>query len=128
VDNLIVPDRKLQKDRKMPVSLVLIFADATDVDVFMTATPVFRQSLIESLQPLGDEIELQIGAFFHHLPGFGTPCISRCMKEVRGQAGHACAVLWLQFIVAMPVTFDRKIEGSSFLTKEASLPNSAPRR
>lgn len=36
------------------------------------------------------------------------------MKEVRGEAGHDCAVFWLEFIVPTPVFFDREVERGGF--------------
>lgn len=115
VDDFLVPDRKIQEDRKAPVCLILVFAGAADVNILISVAPVLWESFVEPLRTLGDRIKLQIRADLHHLPGFGTPGIGVRMKEVRGEAGHDRAVFRLQFIVPTPVFFDRKVERGGFL-------------
>lgn len=114
VDDFLVAYRKVQKDGETPVYLVLVFAGAADVDILISVAPVRGKTFVEPLRALGDKIKLQIRADLHHLPGFGPPCIGVRMKEVRGEAGHDCAILRLQLIVSMPVFFDRKVERGSF--------------
>ena len=60
MDDLFVPDRKLQEDRQARVCLVLIFAGAADMDVVIAVSPVIRKPFIKSLRTLGDKIELQV--------------------------------------------------------------------
>ena len=115
VDDFLVTYRKIQKDGETSVCLVLVFAGAADVDILISVAPVLWESFIEPLRALGDKIKLQIRADLHHHPGFGTPCIGVRMKEVRGEAGHDCAVLRLQLIASMPVFFDRKVERGCLL-------------
>lgn len=114
VDDFLVAYRKIQKDGETPVCLVLVFAGAADVDILISVAPVLWEPFIKPLRALGDKIKLQIRADLHHLPGFGPPCIGVRMKEVRGEAGHDCAILRLQLIVSMPVFFDRKVERGGF--------------
>ena len=40
VDDFLVPDRKIQEDRKAPVCLILVFAGAADVDILISVAPV----------------------------------------------------------------------------------------
>ena len=115
VDDFLVPDRKIQEDRKAPVCLVLVLTGAADVDVLISIAPVRGKAFVEPLRALSDKIELQIRADIHHLPGFGPPCIGVRMKEVRSEAGHDGAVLRLQLIVPMPVFFNRKVERGCLL-------------
>ena len=115
VDDFLVPDRKIQEDRKAPVCLILVFAGAADMDILISVAPVLWESFVEPLRTLGDKIKLQIRADLHHLLGFGTPGIGVRMKEVRSEAGHDGAVLRLQLIVSMPVFFHRKVERGCLL-------------
>lgn len=115
VDDFLVPDRKIQEDRKAPVCLMLVFAGTADVDILISTAPVHRKSFVEPLRALGDKIKLQIRADLHHLPCFWPPCIGVQMKEVRSEACHNCAVLRLQLIVSMPVFFHRKVERGCLL-------------
>ena len=108
VDNLFVADRELQEDWKTPVGLILILTGAADVDVLISIAPVCGKSLVESLRALGDEVELKIRALFHHPPGFWPPCIGIRMEKVGGKAGHDRAILRLQLIVPLSITFDWK--------------------
>ena len=115
VNDFFVADRKIQKDGETLVRLVLVLTGAADVDVLISIAPVRGKAFVEPLRAFGDEIEREIRAFPHHLPGFGTLGIGVRMKEVRGEAGHDRAVFRLQFIVPTPVFFDRKVERGGFL-------------
>ena len=115
VNDFFVADRKIQKDGETPVRLVLVLTGAADVDVLISIAPVRGKAFVEPLRAFGDEIEREIRAFPHHLPGFGTLGIGVRMKEVRGEAGHDRAVFRLQLVVPMTVFFDRKAERGCFL-------------
>ena len=39
VNDFLVPDRKIQEDRKAPVCLILVFAGAADVDILTYPSP-----------------------------------------------------------------------------------------
>ena len=57
MSNGFVPDRKLEKDRKPAVSLVLVLAGTADMDMIPSFAPVCREALKDSLRAFGDHKE-----------------------------------------------------------------------
>ena len=103
VDDLLVLDGEFQKDREALISHALVFAGAADRDIVVAIAPVIRQSLIETVRPLRDKEEVEIGALLHHCPGFRPPFVRSGMEEVGGEAGHDGAVFGLDLILFLSV-------------------------
>ena len=110
MDNGLVADRKLQKQRQPFVGHALVLASTADMYVFIAIAPIIRQADGETLRTLGYKKEVQVGPLFHHHPGFLPPLISRGMKKIRSKAGIYIIAVRLELIFSLPILLYGQIE------------------
>ncbi len=80
--------RKRQKYRQPEIRAFLVFHRAADEYIIVSASPVRRKALFQTVDALGEKIEPAIASLPHHLPAFLPPAIGVGKQKVRRKAGH----------------------------------------
>ena len=114
MDNGLVADRKLQKQRQSFVGHALVLTGTADMYIFIAIAPIIRQADGEALRPFSYKKEVQIDPLFHHRPGLFSPLVSCRVEKIRGKAGIYIIAVRLELIFSLPVLLYGQIERGSF--------------
>ncbi len=102
-----------QIDGQTDIRLSLIFGGAAYRYVVVTVSPVKGNTIVKPCNPFGYKKEMQVGAFFYHLPRFVTPYVRFFQKKIACKTRpHGLSAR--NFVFAVTVFGDRKIEARRF--------------
>lgn len=87
-DDGFVLDGQRREDRQPLVGHGLVLDGAADYHIVVAVSPVVRDALQETVDPLGEEVETAVTALADHRPAVGPPRVGVLQQEVGGETGE----------------------------------------
>lgn len=87
-DNTLVFDGQRFEDRQSVIGHLLVLHRAAYQHIVITVSPIIGHALHETVDTLGEEIELEVAPPLHHQPALLTPLVGISEQEVGSETGE----------------------------------------